>query len=328
MHSVSRNNGPTHAIVEPSGGDTKTIYTIEPENIKTMLHTNLSHYHRSRNKPNALDPVMGQGVFTSNGKAWAHSRSLVKAQFSTQRVRNVAKIEPYVQNVFKEVGNTGKDGWTEPLEVLLTFNRFTLDSATEFMFGTSAELHRVATREKRDVHCEQEEERTEGQIPARHDGLWQPLSTSSWIMLLSVSSSDVHGSLPMDSGFDLLATRSNPVPIITSAKPPPTPARLQSVPRKKEKKRQLLEMWIQKQWIRMIVDTALISELLGSFVPGQSCASKSGHATPCCWKGYDCRHFAMVLHPPRGSTHPIEFTRLQSNIIDHFGTESNTQPGP
>ena len=87
-------------------------------------------------------------IFTSNGKAWAHSRSLVKAQFSTQRVRNVTKIEPYVQNVFKEVGNIGKDGWTEPLEILLTFNRFTLDSATEFMFGTSAESHPVAMREK------------------------------------------------------------------------------------------------------------------------------------------------------------------------------------
>ena len=63
MHSVFRKNGPTHAIVESSGGDTKTIYTIEPENIKTMLHTNFSDYHRSRNMPNALDPVMGQGIF-------------------------------------------------------------------------------------------------------------------------------------------------------------------------------------------------------------------------------------------------------------------------
>ena len=150
MHSVFRENGPTHAIVEHSSGDTKTIYTIEPENIKTMLHTKFSDYHRSRNMPNALDPVMGQGVFTSNGKAWAHSRSLVRAQFSTQRVRNVAKIEPYVQNIFKEIeiGNIGKDGWTDPLEILLTFNRFTLDSATEFMFGTSAESHRVAMRER------------------------------------------------------------------------------------------------------------------------------------------------------------------------------------
>lgn len=148
MHSVFRQNGPTHAIIEPSSGDTKTVYTIEPENIKEMLHTKFSDYRRSRNMPNALDPVMGQGVFTSNGKAWAHSRSLVRAQFSTQRVRNVAKIEPYVQNVFTEIGTTGKDSWTEPLEILLTFNRFTLDSATEFMFGTSADSHQVAMREK------------------------------------------------------------------------------------------------------------------------------------------------------------------------------------
>ncbi|KAL8850615.1 MAG: hypothetical protein Q9221_004485 [Calogaya cf. arnoldii] len=148
MHSVFRKNGPTHAIVEPSGGDTKTIYIIEPEIIKIMLHTKFSDYHRSRNMPNALDLVMGQGIFTSNGKAWAHSRGLVRAQFSMPRVRNIAKIEPYVQNVFDEIGNIRENGWSEPLEVLLTFKRFTLDSATESMFGTSAESHRVAMREK------------------------------------------------------------------------------------------------------------------------------------------------------------------------------------
>ncbi|KAF2269792.1 cytochrome P450 [Lojkania enalia] len=148
MNKVFRENAPTYAIVEKFFGKTKAVYTIQPENIKTVLSTNFTHFHRPRTMPNALDPVMGQGVFTSNGEAWAHSRGLVRAQFSSKRVRNVAKLEGHVQNMWEAMGEALQDGWTEEQEILLIYNRFTLDAATEFMFGTSAESHEVAMREK------------------------------------------------------------------------------------------------------------------------------------------------------------------------------------
>ena len=148
MNRVFRDNGPTHAIVEPLTGNTKTIYTIQPENVKTMLSTNFSDYHRPKTMPNALNPVMGQGVFTSNGEAWAHSRGLVRAQFSTRRIRNVAKLDFHVRNIYEALGEELEDGWTVDQEILPIFNRVTLDAATEFMFGTSAESHEAAMREK------------------------------------------------------------------------------------------------------------------------------------------------------------------------------------
>jgi cytochrome P450 len=148
MNNVFKQNGPTHAIVKPLTGETKAIYTIEPENVKTMLLTKFSDYHRSRTMPNALDPLMGQGVFTSNGSAWAHSRGLVRAQFSAKRIRKVSKLETHVQNIFEALGEPQDDGWTEEQPILPIFNRFTLDSATEFMFGTSAESHEAAMRER------------------------------------------------------------------------------------------------------------------------------------------------------------------------------------
>ena len=128
-----RAHGSTHAIMQGNSDETKTLYTIEPENVKTMLHTKFSDYYRPNTMPNALNPVMGQGVFTSNGAAWAHSRSLVRAQFSTSRVRHVEKLEKHLDNLFEALGSPKEDGWTEEQEILLVFNRFTLDSATEFM---------------------------------------------------------------------------------------------------------------------------------------------------------------------------------------------------
>ena len=158
MNNVFRDNGPTHAIVEPFTGDTKTIYTIQPENVKTILSTKFSDYHRPKTMPNALNPVMGQGVFTSNGTAWSHSRSLVRAQFSIKRIRNVAKLDAHVRNIYEALGEELEDGWTKDQEILPIFNRFTLDAATEFMFGTSAESHEAAMREKALLKARKEEQ--------------------------------------------------------------------------------------------------------------------------------------------------------------------------
>ncbi|KAH7125686.1 cytochrome P450 [Dendryphion nanum] len=148
MGSVFRKHGPTHAIVDQYSGETKTLYTIEPENVKTILYSKFTDYYRPNTMPNALNPVMGEGLITANGAAWAHSRSLVRAQVSTSRVRNVAQLDKHLQNIFEALGGTMHDGWTEEQEILLIFNRFTLDSATEFLFGTSARSHEAAMEEK------------------------------------------------------------------------------------------------------------------------------------------------------------------------------------
>ncbi|KAH8884161.1 cytochrome P450, partial [Thozetella sp. PMI_491] len=128
------------------------IYTIDPANVKTVLSTNFSDYHRPQTMPNALNPVMGPGVFTSNGSSWAHSRGLVKSQFSLKRVRKVSKLEPHVRNAFDALGPPQENGWTKEQDILVIFNRFTLDAATEFMFGTSAGSHEEAMRIRGNVH--------------------------------------------------------------------------------------------------------------------------------------------------------------------------------
>ena len=151
MNSMFVKHGPTHAVVSAITGTTKTLYTIQPENVKTMLSTKFSDYHRPRTMPNALDPVMGQGVFTSNGAEWAHSRALVRAQFSGKRVKDVAKLDRHMRNAFtalEQGEGTGPGEWTKEQEILLVLNRFTLDSATEFMFGTSTGSHELFMSER------------------------------------------------------------------------------------------------------------------------------------------------------------------------------------
>jgi hypothetical protein len=47
--------------------------TIEPENIKTILATNFKDYGLG-GRLRAFGPLLGRGIFTSDGTAWEHSR--------------------------------------------------------------------------------------------------------------------------------------------------------------------------------------------------------------------------------------------------------------
>ena len=49
------------------------VNTIEPENIKTILATNFKDYGLG-GRLRAFGPLLGRGIFTSDGTAWEHSR--------------------------------------------------------------------------------------------------------------------------------------------------------------------------------------------------------------------------------------------------------------
>lgn len=49
------------------------ISTIEPENIKTVLATSFKDYGLGQ-RQRAFGPLLGQGIFTTDGAQWEHSR--------------------------------------------------------------------------------------------------------------------------------------------------------------------------------------------------------------------------------------------------------------
>lgn len=107
------------------------IATREPENIKTVLSIKFADYSLG-NRIETLGPLLGEGIFTSDGQAWAHSRSLVRPNFVKDQVANLAAFEALMQDFFALLP---RDGSTVDLSRL--FFDYTIDSATEFLFGTS-----------------------------------------------------------------------------------------------------------------------------------------------------------------------------------------------
>ncbi|KAI9736526.1 MAG: hypothetical protein M1818_006037 [Claussenomyces sp. TS43310] len=112
----------------------KMISTVEPENVKTVLATNFQDYCLGHRFP-SFSPLLGRGIFTSDGAHWEHSRALVRPNFAKAQVADLDTFETYIQQMIKKIP---RDGSTVDLQPL--FFQLTLDSATEFLFGESVNV--------------------------------------------------------------------------------------------------------------------------------------------------------------------------------------------
>ncbi len=63
-----------------------------PDVIHDVLVTNADKYHKSSVTKNVLEPVLGNGIFTSDGEFWRRQRKLVQPSFHTKRIGAYADI--------------------------------------------------------------------------------------------------------------------------------------------------------------------------------------------------------------------------------------------
>jgi cytochrome P450 len=111
----------------------KIIITCEPQNVKTILSLRFKDFGIG-NREITLGPLLGQGIFTMDGQFWAHSRAMIRPNFVRDQVADLDAFERHIQHLWKLIP---RDGSTFDLQEL--FFRFTIDSATEFLFGQSTD---------------------------------------------------------------------------------------------------------------------------------------------------------------------------------------------
>lgn len=106
--------------------------TIEPDNLKTIMALNFRDWELGERRKDAFLPLLGHGIFTTDGPAWQHSRELLRPNFARSQVGDLATFEIHVGHMIKAIPH---DGSTVNLQDL--FFQLTLDTATEFLFGES-----------------------------------------------------------------------------------------------------------------------------------------------------------------------------------------------
>ena len=130
LTNLMRSNGKRTLRTDTPWG--KTIFTIEPENIKAILATNFDSFGLGHIRHDNFSDLLGDGIFTLDGQGWSLSRSLLRPQFSRDRISDLELFEHHFQNMIKLIPS---DGSTVDIQEL--FFRLTIDAATEFLFGES-----------------------------------------------------------------------------------------------------------------------------------------------------------------------------------------------
>ncbi|QIW97070.1 hypothetical protein AMS68_002588 [Peltaster fructicola] len=97
----------------------------------------------------ALFPVLGNSIFTSDGSFWEHSRALFRPQFSRDNINDLAATGKASDALIAACGYTGADGWTGEVKLSPLFYNFTLDTATDFLFGESLNSQDTAIAQAR-----------------------------------------------------------------------------------------------------------------------------------------------------------------------------------
>lgn len=113
---------------------TTVITTREPQNIKTILSLRFRDYGLG-NRIRSFGPLLGYGIFTTDGEHWARSRAMIRPNFVKDRIADLDIFEELMGDLVKLIPT---DGSTVDLQDL--FFCYTIDSATEFLFGHSVQV--------------------------------------------------------------------------------------------------------------------------------------------------------------------------------------------
>ena len=65
-------------------------------------------------------PLLGNGIFTSDGAGWEHSRSLLRPQFSRAQVSNLELEETHVQHLMRALP-VNSSGMTELVDLQVSY---------------------------------------------------------------------------------------------------------------------------------------------------------------------------------------------------------------
>lgn len=109
------------------------IFTAEPEYIKAILASKFTSFAKGPMFWDQVNSLLGTGVFNSDGDVWKFHRSMTRPFFSKDRISHFDIFDKHAEDAISQLKIRLRDGY--PVDVQDMASRFTLDSATEFLFG-------------------------------------------------------------------------------------------------------------------------------------------------------------------------------------------------
>ncbi|KAG1903101.1 cytochrome P450 [Suillus fuscotomentosus] len=109
------------------------IVTTEPQHVKTILVTDFHNYVKGAKFREAADSVLGTGVFNSDGETWKLHRTMTRPFFTHDRISHFEIFDRHASRAIALAKDRSRMDLAIDFQDLIL--RFTLDSASEFLFG-------------------------------------------------------------------------------------------------------------------------------------------------------------------------------------------------
>ncbi|KIM37776.1 hypothetical protein M413DRAFT_448289 [Hebeloma cylindrosporum] len=113
------------------------MFTASPEHIKAMLATDFQNYVKGERFHYNMESVLGTGVFNSDGTSVPFHRSITRPMFTRERISHFELFDRRASQVIDKLRERLREGYAVDFQDLMS--RFTLDAATEFLFGNCVE---------------------------------------------------------------------------------------------------------------------------------------------------------------------------------------------
>ncbi|TBU33844.1 cytochrome P450 monooxygenase pc-3 [Dichomitus squalens] len=111
----------------------KRMVTTEPEHIKAILATNFNNFEKGPGFREQMQSLLGVGVFNADDELWKFHRSMTRPFFSKDRIGHFENFDRHATDALQQMKARMREGYAVDWQDLIS--RFTLDSASEFLFG-------------------------------------------------------------------------------------------------------------------------------------------------------------------------------------------------
>ncbi|KIY63685.1 cytochrome P450 monooxygenase pc-2 [Cylindrobasidium torrendii FP15055 ss-10] len=109
-------------------------FTTSPDHMQAMLATQFSNFEKGAWFQKSMHSFLGVGVFNADGDMWKFHRSMARPFFSRDRITHFELFDRYANTVIAQMKSRFREGYALDFQEIIA--RFTMDAATDFLFGS------------------------------------------------------------------------------------------------------------------------------------------------------------------------------------------------
>ncbi|EKM59241.1 uncharacterized protein PHACADRAFT_249548 [Phanerochaete carnosa HHB-10118-sp] len=112
----------------------RNYVTSDASVVKAILANEFTSFVKGKRFDICMRSVLGTGVFNSDGDMWKFHRSMTRPFFTRERIGHFDLFDRHAEEAMHKMKARLAEGYAVDFQDLIS--RFTLDSATEFLFGS------------------------------------------------------------------------------------------------------------------------------------------------------------------------------------------------